>query len=187
MPAVESTMQALGSAATNFQLPDVSKEGALVSLESAHGKPVLIMFICNHCPYVIYMIEALVAMANQAYQDGFFVAAISSNDVEKYPQDSPEKMSEFAQQYGFKFPYLYDQSQAVAKAYEAACTPDFYVYDDDHKLVYRGQFDASRPGNNHALTGADLAAGQLAAKNGSAPPSQQTPSIGCTIKWRTDT
>jgi hypothetical protein len=130
------------------------------------------------------MVAPLVALANQAQRDGAAVFAISSNDVQNYPQDAPDKMDEFASRHGFEFPYLYDESQQVAKHYGAACTPDFYVYDDQHKLVYRGQFDDSRPGNAKRVTGHDLGAGVTAAMTAAVPPEIQVPSIGCSIKWR---
>ena len=122
--------------------------------------------------------------ANQAQSNGFFVAAISSNDVERYPQDAPEKMALFAKDHGFNFPYLYDESQSVAKSYSAVCTPDFFVYDDKHKLVYRGQMDTSRPNNSIPVTGNELNTALTAILNGAKPPLNQTPSIGCSIKWK---
>ena len=192
MAAVNSTMQDLGTAAAQFALPDVTlpseiglaTQENLVTLSDATSKPVLIMFICNHCPYVIHMIEPLVRLANEAQLNGFAVFAISANDAQNYPQDSPSAMAKFAQRYGFEFPYLFDQSQQVAKAFEAACTPDFYVYDAAHRLVYRGQLDSSRLGNGQAITGADLARGLSAAANRTTPPDKQIPSVGCNIKWR---
>lgn len=184
MGAVNSTMQELGSLAANFELPDVTQQNRLSGLAESQGKPLLVMFICNHCPYVVHLIDKLVEIANQAQRDGFAVYAISANDVQAYPQDSPQEMQEFAHHHKFAFPYLYDQSQQVAKSYGAACTPDFYIYDASHRLVYRGQFDASRPNNEQPITGQDLHAGLVAVKNDQVPPQPQTPSIGCSIKWR---
>ena len=183
MVAVTSTMQDLGTPACEFCLPDTIS-GEKFNLRGNQNKPLLIMFICNHCPFVIHLIEPLVALANQAQRDGFFVAAISSNDIEHYPQDAPERMTEFAKQYGFEFPYLYDQSQSVAKSYQAACTPDFFVYDEQHKLKYRGQMDSSRPNNQLAVTGDDLSGAINAVKQGTQVVQEQAPSIGCNIKWK---
>ncbi len=184
MAAVQSTMQELGSSAPGFDLPDVSAKNQHVSLDSCADKPLLVMFICNHCPYVIHVIEKLVELANKAHADGFSVVAISSNDVENYPQDGPQAMQEFAQQTGFGFPYLYDESQSVAKAYSAACTPDFFVYDKNHRLQYRGQMDASRPGNTVPVSGEELQAAIDAILEGLLPAERQIPSVGCNIKWR---
>lgn len=184
MVSVLSTMQELGSLAKPFSLPDVTDQDRLVSLDDFSGKAVLLMFICNHCPYVIHVMPELVELANRAKQKGFAVAAISSNDAQDYPQDGPEPMGTFARQYGFEFPYLYDESQAVAKDYGAACTPDFFVFDSNHRLQYRGQMDDSRPGNGKLVTGADLQAALDAIRGGRVPDEAQTPSMGCNIKWR---
>jgi len=183
MVAEVSTMQALGTPSGGFTLTDVSTNTS-ISLSSEIKKPVLLMFICNHCPYVLHIMNELTELANQAQSNGFFVAAISSNDVERYPQDGPEKMALFAKDHGFNFPYLYDESQSVAKSYSAVCTPDFFVYDDKHKLVYRGQMDASRPNNSIPVTGNELNTALTAILNGAKPPLNQTPSIGCSIKWK---
>lgn len=184
MVAVSSTMQKLGSAAPDFALPVAGALTDVESLSDYQGQPLLIMFICNHCPFVIHLAKELTALANQATQDGFAAFAISSNDVVNYPQDAPDKMAQFANEYGFEFPYLYDESQEVAKRYGAACTPDFYVYDKEHRLVYRGQFDDSRPNNGIEITGQDLAAAIKAVLRGESPALEQRPSIGCNIKWR---
>jgi len=184
MVAVLSTMQDLGSLAKPFSLPDVTDDDRLVLLESVTNQALLLMFICNHCPYVIHVIAELVELANRAKQKGFAVIAISSNDVQNYPQDGPEAMNTFARQYGFEFPYLYDESQDIAKAYGAACTPDFFVYDSNHRLQYRGQMDDSRPGNGKLVTGADLQAALDSIRGGRVPSDKQTPSMGCNIKWR---
>jgi len=183
MVAVQSTMQAIGSAAANFSLPDVQTTQH-ISLSSKEGKPLLVMFICNHCPFVVHIAERMVEIGNQAAKDGFAVVAISSNDVENYPQDGPDAMALFAQEHGFEFPYLYDESQAVAKAYGAACTPDFFIYDANHALQYRGQMDSSRPGNGEDVTGSDLSAALIAVKSGVVTSDNQVPSIGCNIKWK---
>jgi len=155
MAAVTSTMQDLETPAPSFYLPDAHSQQSF-KLSDKQNAPLLIMFICNHCPFVIHLIEPLTVLANQAQRDGFFVAAISSNDIQNYPQDSPEHMKAFAEQYGFEFPYLYDENQSVAKLFKAACTPDFFVYDEQHKLKYRGQMDSSRPNNQLTVTGDDL-------------------------------
>jgi len=186
MVAVTSTMQALGSAAPGFSLPDVTAANADYDLQDHTDKPLLVMFICNHCPYVVHLVTELAELANQALRDGFAVVAISSNDAINYPQDGPDAMADFADQYGFKFPYLYDQTQQVAKSYGAACTPDFFVFDAKHCLRYRGQMDNSRPGNGKAVTGDELSAALIAVASGKAVDSNQTPSVGCNIKWRAD-
>lgn len=184
MVATESTMQELGNAMPNFELLDVSSNKQLVSSEQLAGNPVLVMFICNHCPYVIHIAEPLSVLANEFQAAGCGVVAISSNDVVNYPQDGPEKMQNFASQYGFKFPYCYDESQQVAQEFAAACTPDFFLYDREHKLVYRGQFDASRPGNAEPVSGSDLRAALQAVMSDMPVAEQQIPSIGCNIKWK---
>ena len=183
MVATNSTMQELGTPLPQFELPDVvSRE--TVSSEDLSQRPCLIMFICNHCPYVIHVMEKLSKLANDYQKLGFAVVAISSNDVQNYPQDSPEKMVSFATQYGFEFPYAYDESQQVAMDFGAACTPDFFVYDHQHSLVYRGQLDGSRPGNSEPVSGADLKAALDAVLEGKAPLENQLASIGCNIKWK---
>lgn len=183
MVAASSTMQNLGTIAHPFELPDTASNNKAVSLSNFTDKPLLLMFICNHCPFVIHIIEPLVALANSAQRRGFAVVAISSNDAQTYPQDSPENMAIFAQQYGFEFPYCYDESQSVAKSYGAACTPDFFIYDRAHKLSYRGQMDGSRPGNNVAPEGAELIAALDSVFNNVPVTVEQIPSIGCSIKW----
>lgn len=184
MVAVSSTMQALGSTAPDFNLPDTNNADSRISLESLSGKPLLIMFICNHCPFVIHIMERLTALAHDAQDAGFAVIAISSNDIEKYPQDGPGAMREFAKEYGMKFAYCFDESQSVAKAYGAACTPDFFVYDSEHRLQYRGQMDDSRPGNTIEVSGNDLESAIVAITKNTAVEQNQTPSIGCNIKWK---
>lgn len=182
MVAVNSTMLPLGTAAPNFQLPDVS--GKNVSLADFKGKPLLVMFICNHCPYVKHIRSGLAQLGHDYIPRGAAIVAISSNDVENYPQDGPDKMKEEAKSAGYNFPYLYDATQSVAKAYRAACTPDFFLFDKDHRLAYRGQFDDSRPGNSAAVTGKDMREALDAVLAGKAPASAQKPSIGCNIKWK---
>jgi len=183
MSAVQSTMQTLGTKAFDFNLFDVCSQREVL-LKHGLGKPVLLMFICNHCPFVVHIAKRMVELANQAQRDGFFVVAINSNDVEAYPQDSPEKMVNFSNKYGFEFPYLFDHSQAVAKGYHAACTPDFFVYDECHKLIYRGQMDGARPANNTPVDGCDLSRALSAALVNLPIIQNQKPSIGCNIKWR---
>lgn len=183
MALTPSTMLPLGTPAPDFQLPDVS--GKTIRLADFRGAPALVvMFICNHCPYVKHLRSAL-ATFGKAYQaKGVAVVAISSNDPVAYPDDSLEKMVTEAREAGYVFPYLFDESQSVAKSYQAACTPDFYVFDRDQKLVYRGQYDDSRPGNASAITGADLQGAVDAVLAGHAVATTQKPSIGCNIKWK---
>ena len=159
--------------------------GKQVELSDFHGKALLVVFSCNHCPYVLHIIDAFCSLTSEAIARGLGVVMISANDVEGYPQDGPGPMAEFARAHGFEFPYLYDESQQVARAYQAACTPDFFLFDAVHQLAYRGQFDAARPGNNEPVTGADLGAAINAVLAGSAPSENQVPSVGCNIKWRT--
>lgn len=183
MVLTPSTMLPLGTSAPQFQLPDVS--GRWVSLEDFAVAPALVvMFICNHCPYVKHLRSALAEFGREAQSQGVAVVAISSNDAEAYPADSHEAMIEEARDAGYTFPYLFDESQQVAQAYQAACTPDFYIFDRDRRLQYRGQFDDSRPGNGVVITGADLRQALAAVLAGATPNERQVPSIGCNIKWR---
>lgn len=152
--------------------------------EHKSDKATVIVFICNHCPYVLHIIEKLAKVAKEYYSKGVRFIAINPNDVEKYPDDRPEKMIELAHQKDFIFPYLYDESQEVAKAYSAACTPDFNVFDGNMNCVYRGQFDKSRPGNNIPVTGEDLKRTLDHILSGVKVPEEQTPSSGCSIKWK---
>lgn len=177
-------MLPLGTSAPNFNLPDTIS-GTNISLSDIKAdQGLLVVFICNHCPFVIHVIDEVVRIA-QKYQDrGIPFVAISSNDVDNYPQDSPEHMKQFAANHHFSFPYLYDESQAVAKAYAAACTPDFYLFDRDKVLVYRGQMDNSRPGNNLPNDGVDLRKALDALLAGEAISPVQMPSVGCNIKWK---
>lgn len=180
MSATPSTMLEIGTEAPDFTLPSVS--GGTLSLSYTNqSKGFVVMFICIHCPYVLHIEDKLVEVANEYIAKGIGFIAISSNDVEVYPEDSPEKMAEK----DYPFPYLYDESQEVAKAYKAACTPDFFVFDENRKLVYRGQFDDSRPKNNKPITGNDLREALDAVLEGkSIPEEKQVPSIGCNIKWK---
>jgi peroxiredoxin len=175
-------MLPLGTAAPDFQLPDVN--GKTVSLADFTGKPLLVMFICNHCPFVKHIRAGLAQLGRDYASRGMAIAAISSNDVENYPQDGPDKMKVEAKDAGYNFPYLCDATQAIAKAYRAACTPDFYLFDKEHRLVYRGQFDDSRPGNGVPVTGKDLRAALDAVLAAKPVLANQKPSIGCNIKWK---
>jgi peroxiredoxin len=176
-------MAPLGMAAPSFRLPDT--EGRMVSLTDFAAAPaVLVAFICNHCPYVKHIRKAFAELAKDYQFRGVVVIGISSNDAVAYPDDSPEKMKHEKAVAGYTFPYLYDESQEVARAYHAACTPDFFVFDKDRKLAYRGQMDASRPGNDKPNDGADLRAALDAVLAGQPPATKQLPSIGCNIKWK---
>jgi peroxiredoxin len=183
MAKTPSTMLPLGTPAPAFKLPDTT--GKMVSLSDFRGKPVLVMFICNHCPYVKHVAAQLAQLGHDYQPRGVGIAAISSNDVANYPDDSPEKMKEEAKRAGYTFPYLYDETQDVAKAYRAACTPDFFLFDTEHRLIYRGQFDDSRPGNAMPVTGKDLRAALDAVLSGKDASKDQKPSLGCNIKWKT--
>jgi peroxiredoxin len=183
MVKTASTMLPLGSRAPSFSLPNV--DGRTVSHTEFEGQPgLLVMFICNHCPFVIHLQKDLANCARVYQEKGLGIVAISSNDAETYPQDGPAQMRRVAQEQGYTFPYLYDESQDVAKAYHAACTPDFFLFDHDRKLVYRGQFDDSRPDSGIPITGKDLRAACDAVLAGRPVPAQQRPSIGCNIKWK---
>ncbi|MGA1464549.1 MAG: thioredoxin family protein [Bacteroidetes bacterium] len=184
MAAVNSTMLELGTKAPDFQLTDVTT-GETVTPESAKGKHGLaVLFISNHCPYVKLIKPTLVTYAEYALQQGVGVVAINANDIENYPDDSPEKMKEDAAQFSYPFSYLFDETQETAKAYMAACTPDIFLFDADLKLYYRGQFDSARPGNGIEPTGEDLKTATDLLVEGASAPSEQIPSIGCNIKWK---
>ncbi|HMN39547.1 MAG TPA: thioredoxin family protein [Phycisphaerales bacterium] len=184
MAAVNSTMVPLGTGAPDFTLTD-TVSGKPINLASYRaGKPVLVMFICNHCPFVVHVRSELAKAAAEFQKSGVAVVAISSNDPENYPDDAPAKMTVEAKRAGYTFAYLFDADQSVAKAYKAACTPDFFLYDAAGKLYYRGQFDASRPGNSKPVTGEDLRSAVSAMLAGKPAPVEQWPSIGCNIKWK---
>jgi len=176
-------MLELGTPAPGFSLPDF--DGHVHSLSDFAGAPALLVaFICSHCPFVQHLRGGFATMAREYQQRGLAVVAINSNDIEAYPQDGPDAMRAEAAELGYVFPYLLDSSQAVAKAYRAACTPDFFLFDGRRRLVYRGQFDDSRPGNGRPVTGADLRAAVDATLAGRTPAVEQQPSLGCNIKWR---
>lgn len=184
MAKTASTMLALGTKAPDFQLPDVVS-GQMTSLDNfTDKKALLVMFICQHCPFVQHIKDELAKLSKDYQSEAVGIVAISSNDVENYPQDSPEHLKLMVKEKGLLFPILYDQTQDVAKAYTAACTPDFFLFDDSRSLVYRGQLDDSRPGNSQPVTGKDLRAAIDAVLAGRTVDSQQKPSIGCNIKWK---
>jgi peroxiredoxin len=183
MALTPSTMLPLGTQAPDFRLPDT--QGARVSLGDFQGAPaLLVMFICNHCPYVKHVRPELAKLAREYRDKGVAVVGISANDPEAFPDDAPEMMAKEKAEAGYTFPYLYDESQDVARAYHAACTPDFFVFDRGRSLVYRGQLDDSRPDNGISLTGKDLRAALDAVLAGKPVSSSQKPSIGCNIKWK---
>jgi peroxiredoxin len=176
-------MLALGTPAPGFSLPDTN--GDTVSLSDFSGSPATVVaFICNHCPYVLHVADQLATLGKDYQAKGVGVVAISSNDVENYPDDSPENMKAELRRAGYTFPYLYDGSQSVAQAYRAACTPDFFLFDGQHRLVYRGQLDGSRPGSEIPVTGEDLRAALDAVLAGQPVSANQQPSLGCNIKWK---
>ncbi len=183
MVAVNSTMLPLGTVAPDFRLRDT--EGRWVSLRDFKGASALVViFMCNHCPYVKHIRSGLAQFARDYRSKGVAIVGINSNDAVNYPADSPAGMAEEVKAAGYSFPYLFDEMQDVAKAYHAACTPDIYLFDRDQRLVYRGQFDDSRPGNGLPVTGKDLRAACEAVLAGKAVPERQKPSIGCNIKWK---
>ena len=182
MAATSSTMTDLGQGVPPFALPDVL-EGQTVTLDHfSSRKALLVMFICKHCPYVMHVKPALIQLATDFARHSLGIVAISSNDAERYPEDTPERLAELAGE--LPFPLLYDENQQVAKAYRAACTPDFFLYDADRHLVYRGQLDDSRPGNGVPVAGNDLRAALDAVLSGRPAPTTQKPSMGCNIKWK---
>jgi peroxiredoxin len=184
MAKTPSTMLELGTKAPEFNLRD-TVTGRMLSLADFRGKKgLLVMFICNHCPFVIHVREKLAEIGRVYPERGLAVVGISANDVSTHPQDGPEAMKKEAAAAGYEFPYLYDETQSVAKAYAAACTPDFFLFDGDLKLVYRGQLDDSRPGSNVPVTGKDLLAAMDALLAGHAVTEKQKPSLGCNIKWK---
>lgn len=184
MAQTPTTIIPLGFAAPEFSLHD-AVSGKVISLnELKSDKATVIMFICNHCPFVVHIVDELVKLANDYIPNGVSFIAISSNDIEKYPQDGPEKMKEFAMANNFPFSYLYDETQEVARAYSAACTPDFSIFDSDLKCVYRGQLDDSRPSNGKPVTGKDIREALDAILEGKSVNPEQKVSIGCNIKWK---
>jgi len=184
MAATPSVMMPLGTIAPDFKLPDTISGNTYTLSELKGEHATLILFICNHCPYVLHINEALVQLANDFQSTRVSIVAISSNDAVNYPQDGPEQMKVHAKKVGYTFPYLYDESQEVARAYDAACTPDIYLFDKDLKCVYRGQFDDSRPKNDIPVTGKDLRNALNALLANQPISSEQIPSIGCNIKWK---
>ena len=186
MVETPSTRPDFGMHAPEFELPNMNnlKATSMVSLDDYQGQAIIVSFICNHCPYVVLIASKLAELAVKWRQSGVNLVAISSNNVDNYPADSPEKMTEFAQNYGFECPYLYDESQQIAKAYKAVCTPDIFLFNKNHKLVYRGQFDDARPANGQAVTGLDLDGAVNALISGQAIEQNQAPSVGCSIKWK---
>ncbi|MFQ5803369.1 MAG: thioredoxin family protein [Candidatus Methylomirabilales bacterium] len=182
--AISSTMELpIGAKAPDFSLPNI--DGKIISLKDFADAPtLLVMFICNHCPYVQHLREHLAQLVKEYQTKGVAVVGINSNDVKRYPDDAPDKMTEAAKRYGFTFPYLLDESQEVAKAYRAACTPDFFLLDKQRKLIYRGQYDDSRPNNDIPVTGKDLRTALDASLADRPIPQDQVPSLGCGIKWK---
>ncbi|MFC1647268.1 thioredoxin family protein [Patescibacteria group bacterium] len=184
MTLVYSTMLKLGTKLPNFSLPD-TVDGSIVSLGDFKGKKaVLVIFLCRHCPYVQHIKNELTNIGNKYLEKGLGIVAISANDAENYPEDSPESLAEFAREENFTFPVCYDETQNVAKAYTASCTPDIFLADSEFNLVYRGQLDSSRPGNNEPVTGSDLRDAIDAVIAGQSPPTDQKPASGCNIKWK---
>ena len=184
MALTPSQMLPLGTPAPDFSLPD-TVQGGRVSLATFADRPLLaVWFLCNHCPYVKHIRDGLAKFAREYQPLGVAVVAISANDAVRYPDDGPERMRAEARAAGYEFPYLFDESQEVAKAYRAACTPDLYLFDRERRLGYRGQFDDSRPGNGKLVTGADFRAACEAMLGGGKPALAQKPSLGCNIKWK---
>ncbi len=184
MSLTPSTMLPLGTTAPDFRLPDTVSGKTIALADFAVAPALLVAFICNHCPFVEHIRAGLAQLGREYQVRGVAIVAISSNDVGTHPQDGPAKMAAEARTAGYTFPYLYDETQAVAKAYRAACTPDFFLFDTSRRLVYRGQLDDSRPGSRLPVTGADLRAALEAVLAGKAASPNQKPSIGCNIKWK---
>ena len=184
MARTESYMLPLNTVAPSFTLPN-SVDNQMLSLEEVKGsKGTLVIFMCNHCPYVIHLLDKMVEISNEIKPMGIHTVAISSNDINSYPEDRPELMKKLALEKSFGFPYLYDETQEIAMAYEAACTPDFYLFDGELKLVYRGRFDDARPKNDNPITGLDLMTACTNLSNGFPQEANQIPSLGCGIKWK---
>lgn len=184
MSLTESTMMPLGAIAPSFDLPDTISDKNISLDQIKSEKGTVVMFICNHCPYVIHIQDKMVSIAREYSEKGLSFVAISANDVVNYPEDSPEKMKDRAGELGFNFPYLYDETQETAKAYQAACTPDFFVFDGYLKCVYRGRMDASSPGNGTPVTGEELTEALDNLLLGLPIDQDQRPSVGCNIKWK---
>lgn len=182
MARTPSTMLELGTHAPDFSLPD-PVNNTQVSLADFSGNPLLMIFTCNHCPFVLHIIQSLTETIHSYAEKGIKTVMINANDVANYPDDSPEKMIEFAAQQGFQFPYLFDETQQTAIDYQAACTPDLFLFDGAHKLVYRGEYDDARPGNDQPINGSELKAALDALLAGEAISAEQKPSLGCNIKW----
>jgi len=185
MSRTESTMLELGTLAPDFTLPEPATDKTISLSDLSGNKALLVFFICNHCPYVLHIHEQLNALIAEYQPKGLAAVAINANDVANYPADSPDKMVTLSKEMNYCFPYLFDEDQSVAKAYKAACTPDFFLFDSEMKLAYRGQFDDSRPRNEAEITGSDMRAAFKAVLAGSTiAESDQQPSMGCNIKWR---
>jgi peroxiredoxin len=186
MALTSSEMMPLGTVVPEFNLPDAISKNLISTSDVKGENGSLVIFICNHCPYVHHMIKEFSALARVWKSKGIGVVAISSNDIKNYPEDSPDRMEEFARSLEFDFPYLFDESQEVAKAYGAVCTPDPFLFDRDNKCFYRGQLDASRPGNGISVSGLDMSRAIENLLSGEDSPDPQLPSIGCSIKWKAD-
>jgi peroxiredoxin len=182
MARTPSTMLDLDTSAPHFSLPDT--QGNLISLDDYQSEPLLVVFACNHCPYVLHILKEFTELMRQYKKQGLATVMINANDVINFPDDSPDKMRELSSQYQFSFPYLFDDSQQIAKAYRAACTPDFFLFNRSHQLFYRGQFDGSRPGNDVVVDGRDLKNAIDRLLKGQNSPELQLPSLGCNIKWK---
>ena len=184
MARTESVMLALGTAAPDFSLPDVVSGARRSLADFTQKRALLVMFICRHCPFVKHLEHGIAALGHDYAASGLGIVAISSNDAVAHPSDAPASLAEQAKEKGFNFPYLYDETQQVARAYDAACTPDFFLFDEQRKLIYRGEFDGSRPGNDVAVSGRSLRAAIDAALAGKPALEDQRPSLGCNIKWK---
>jgi peroxiredoxin len=182
--AEQSRMVALGTSAPGFTLPDTVSGRSVGLSDFSEASALLVAFLCNHCPFVKHVLDGFIAFTREYMPRGLAVVAICSNDAMAYPDDAPPEMTRLAQAKHFPFPYLHDDTQAIARAYDAACTPDFFLFDRERKLAYRGQFDSSRPRSAIAVTGSDLRAAADAVLQGRTPPAGQVPSVGCSIKWK---
>ncbi len=183
MAKTPSIMRELGMPAPDFTLLEPATF-RMVSRHQFEGQPLLVAFLCNHCPFVLHIKDVFAAFAAEYAERGIAIVAINSNDITHYPDDHPDRMARLARETGFAFPYLFDETQEVARAYGAACTPDFFLFDREHQLVYRGRFDDATPGNNEPVTGSDLRAACDALLEGTPMPDEQKPSVGCNIKWK---